>query len=182
MSLKDIRPSSQWTVIGSGAALPPPVIPQRFLSGAITVPIAVAAGLVASGPTLSGAVSVPIATVAGTVIGGRALTGAVTAPIAVVDGDATVEDQEAFVITLSAFIDPSGENTTAMLTAPSGKTTGDFEAGRIQDDENPADSVDLGEDKYTEYEWCIEATDAAEDDADYEFRVTDNGTPLDSYL
>jgi hypothetical protein len=61
----------------------------------------------------------------------------------------------------SANITASGDNTTAQLTAPNGKTTGDFSAGRMQDDENPADAVDLAADKYTEYEWCIQLTNDA---------------------
>lgn len=87
------------------------------------------------------------------------------------------------VIRLAAsdYITAGGENTTAQLTAPSGKTTADFTAGRIQDDENPADAVDLGADQYTELEWSIEATDAAELGDVYEFRVTANGVPLTTY-
>ncbi len=72
----------------------------------------------------------------------------------------------------SANIVASGENTTAQLTPPATKDTGDFQAGHIQDDENPADAIDLVSDKYTEVEWCIKATDAAEVDATYEFRIT----------
>jgi hypothetical protein len=77
----------------------------------------------------------------------------------------------AFRLKASANIAASGEATTAQLTAPTGKTTGDFQAGRIQDDENPADSIDLAPDTYTELEWCIEATADAEDGETYEFRV-----------
>jgi hypothetical protein len=46
------------------------------------------------------------------------------------------------------------------------------QAGRIQDDENPADAIDLTADKYTEVEFCIKATDTAEEGATYEFRIT----------
>jgi len=79
---------------------------------------------------------------------------------------------EAFILVGSPYIVASGENTTAQLTPPGAKTTGDFQAGRIQDDENPTDLVDLGEDKYTEIEFCIQATNEAEVGATYEFRVT----------
>ena len=92
----------------------------------------------------------------------------------------TVHRANAFTMSASANIAASGANTTAQLTAPSGKTTGDFDAGRIQDDENPADSVNITADDYTEMEWSIEAgTDARE--VAYRFRVTDNGTALDTY-
>src|SRR5210317_825805 len=85
-----------------------------------------------------------------------------------------------WVLKASSNIVASGENTTAQLAAPSGKTTADFLAGRIQDDENPADSVNLGTDEYTEYEWCIEL-EAGSDRTAYSFRATVAGTVLDTY-
>ena len=73
-------------------------------------------------------------------------------------------------------------STTAQLTAPDGKSSGsDFQAGKISDDTNPMPAVDLGSGKYTELEWCLIATDAAQEDDIYEFRVTVNGTALDTY-
>jgi hypothetical protein len=78
---------------------------------------------------------------------------------------------EAFTIVSSSFIAASGEETTAQLTAPSGKSTSDFDAGRIQDDENPADSVTVSADDYTEMEWTLQANSAAVDGAVYQFRV-----------
>jgi len=72
----------------------------------------------------------------------------------------------------STYIGDSGADTTHQLTPPGVKTTDDFQTGRIQDDENPCDSIDLGDGKYTELEWCIQASDDAEVDAIYEFRVT----------
>ncbi len=77
-----------------------------------------------------------------------------------------------FVLVGSTYIVASGENTTGQLTSPAGKDGTYFQAGRIQDDENPADAIDLASDKYTEIEWCIKATDEAEVDATYEFRIT----------
>ena len=78
-----------------------------------------------------------------------------------------------FVLGASSYITASGENTTAQLTAPAGKTSGaDFQAGRIQDDENPCDDINLGEGKYTEVEFCIQATSDAEVGETYEFRIT----------
>lgn len=81
----------------------------------------------------------------------------------------------------SSNITASGEATTAQLTAPSGKTTDDFDAGRMQDDENPADSVDISSDGYTELEWSLQATALASVEQVYQFRVTANGTALDTY-
>jgi len=84
-------------------------------------------------------------------------------------------------ISPSANITASGENTTARLTAPSGKTTGDFVAGRIADDENPLDDITLATTKYTEVAWVLNAQSPAANTDVYEFRVTDNGTPLNTY-
>ncbi len=77
----------------------------------------------------------------------------------------------AIVVSPSSQITASGENTTARLTAPSGKSTSDFDAGRIQDDENPADSVTVSVDDYTEMEWCLMANTAAADGGIYQFRA-----------
>lgn len=93
------------------------------------------------------------------------------------------EDQPEIIITPSQFIAASGENTTAQLTAPSGKTTGNFSVGRIQDDENPSDAVDITNDGYTELEWCFRLSDIAQVGDIYQFRVTKgaSGTELDTY-
>lgn len=93
----------------------------------------------------------------------------------------TVHREQAWVMSASVSIAVSGENTTARLTAPAGKSSGtDFVAGRIQDDENPADAVDITSVDYTEMAWSIEAKPAART-VSYSFRVTANGTPLDTY-
>lgn len=90
--------------------------------------------------------------------------------------------QPAILMSASSNITASGENTTAQLTAPSGKTTSDFVAGRMQDDENPADSVDITADDYTEMEWSLTADSNIVTDGElYQFRVTNNGTPIDTY-
>ena len=81
----------------------------------------------------------------------------------------------------SSNIAASGENTTVQLSAPAGKSTSDFVAGRMQDDENPADAVDITADDYTELEWCLTATAAASVGNVYQFRVTSAGTALDTY-
>ncbi len=76
----------------------------------------------------------------------------------------------------------NGAATTAQLTAPSGKTAGaDFQAGTINESSNPAAALNLTTGKYTELEWCLEATDDAIDAAEYEFRVTYDGVALDTY-
>lgn len=86
----------------------------------------------------------------------------------------------AFAISASGNI-TDGEATTARLTPPSGKTTADFTAGRISDVSNPAASVDIGNNQYTEMAWCLQATAQAVNAAVYEFRITAAGTPLNTY-
>lgn len=52
----------------------------------------------------------------------------------------------------------------------------------MQDDENPADAIDLAADKYTELEWSLQAVNGVALNAEvYEFRVTLNGVPMDTY-
>jgi hypothetical protein len=89
----------------------------------------------------------------------------------------------AIILAGSTHITAGGENTAASrLAPPSGKTTSDFGLGRIQDDENPADAVDLTSGQYTELEWCIKAVSGvALDTEQYEFQVTAAGTALDTY-
>lgn len=86
------------------------------------------------------------------------------------------------LLATSPNIGASGEATTALMTPPSGKTTGDFIAGRIQDDENPTDSIDLGTNQYTEVEWPVQfvETEVTNNEV-YQFRVTRNGSVLDTY-
>lgn len=85
------------------------------------------------------------------------------------------------LVSPSANITASGDNTTALLTAPSGKTTSDFDAGRMVDDENPSDAVDITADDYTELEWSLMASTTVADSTAYDLRVTANGTALDTY-
>lgn len=92
----------------------------------------------------------------------------------------TVHRAEAFQMSLSGNIATGGENTTFQLTAPATKSTTDFVAGRIQDDENPADAVNITTDDYTELEWCFDGLINARD-VQYSFRVTIEGTELDTY-
>jgi len=77
------------------------------------------------------------------------------------------------------FVD--GAATTPRLTPPSGKTVANFTSGKINETSNPATAIDIGSNGYTEIEWCLKASDNAEDGATYEFRITNNGTPIDAY-
>jgi len=74
-----------------------------------------------------------------------------------------------FVLSLSDnFID--GAATTYQLAAPSGKSTTDFDAGKIHESSNPADAVDITADDYTEIEFCFQATSHASE-VSYDFRI-----------
>ncbi len=77
----------------------------------------------------------------------------------------------------SSHITASGENTTEQLTT----TTGTFVGGRISDDENPADAVDVGE-GVREDEFSIRLTGNAVGGVVYELRlVLSDGTAFDTY-
>lgn len=89
-------------------------------------------------------------------------------------------NNELYVAT-SANIAAGGEATTARLTAPSGKTTADFVAGRRWDDENGADSIDVTTDDYTEVEWCLQAQSPAANGDYFDFRVYAGAAALDTY-
>jgi hypothetical protein len=84
-------------------------------------------------------------------------------------------------ITTSANIADTGEATTARLTAPASKTTGDFDTGRRWDAENGTDSTDITTDNYSEFEWLValSATPVASDY--YDFRVYAGSSALDTY-
>jgi len=97
--------------------------------------------------------------------------------LAAIDVTLTVTYPDAFIISASDDITASGEDTTVQLTAPA---SGTFVAGRIQDDENPADTVDITTDNYTELEWCIKATSESSE-VSYDFRVTVEGVVIDTY-
>lgn len=86
----------------------------------------------------------------------------------------------AFVITTSANV-TEGASTTAQLTAPAGKTTGDFDAGKISETSNPITSIDITQDNYTELEFVIKSTQYASAQQQYQFRITVDGTPIETY-
>ena len=92
----------------------------------------------------------------------------------------TVHRKVAFILSATVNVPDGGEATTALLTAPAGKTSGaNFDTGRRWDDENGTDTLDHGDDDYTEYEWWFEAT--ADASGQYEFRVVIEDTPLTTY-
>jgi hypothetical protein len=105
----------------------------------------------------------------------------IIARYAVIDLSQLIEtsSNEIYVST-SSNVTAGGEATTARLTAPSGKTTGDFTTGRRWDDENGDDSIDIASDEYTELEWVITTQDLETDDY-IEFRVYDGDDALDTY-
>lgn len=86
-------------------------------------------------------------------------------------------------LSLSNYIAASAASTTtAQLTAPTGKTTASSTVGRISDDTNPLPSISLSENYYTEVEWSIAASSTYASVGDlFEFRVTKNGTALETY-
>lgn len=78
----------------------------------------------------------------------------------------------AFTDSLSANITAGGADaTTARLTAPAGKSTGDFDAGRRVDDSATTPAATTTASDYTEHEWALEATAAAVTSSTYQFRV-----------
>lgn len=89
-------------------------------------------------------------------------------------------DTPAFSLALSSNF-TNGATTTFQLAAPAGKTTSDFQSGIISESSNPITGFNFTSGKYTELEWCLEATTDAENAAQYEFRVTYNGVALDTY-
>lgn len=87
---------------------------------------------------------------------------------------------EVYVAT-SANVTAGGEATTAQLSAPSGKSTSDFVTGRMWDNENGTDSIDITADDYTELEWCLQAQSPAVNTDYFDFRVYAGGSALASY-
>jgi hypothetical protein len=69
------------------------------------------------------------------------------------------------------------EVTTPQLTAP----TGSFRAGQCLESSNPGDQISLLSNEYTEIEFCMQAKTESEAGAQYEFQITDNGSPIGIY-
>lgn len=84
-------------------------------------------------------------------------------------------------VAASGNIAAGGEATTARLTAPSGKTTSNFTAGRRWDDENGTDTIDIASGNYTEVEWSLTTQSPAADTDYFDFRVYADGAVLDTY-
>lgn len=78
----------------------------------------------------------------------------------------------------TANISDTGAVTTAQLSIPGGKS---FTAGQINDLLNPAASVDIAANNYSEFEWDLIATTTASNGDIYTFRITKNGTAIDNY-
>jgi uncharacterized protein YjaG (DUF416 family) len=78
----------------------------------------------------------------------------------------------------STFIAASAAtSTTQRLTG----LTGTFTAGRISDDTNPLPSIDIGNNGNTEVEFVVKIASSVANGTQFKFRITDNGTPLDTY-
>lgn len=84
-------------------------------------------------------------------------------------------------ITTSANIAAGGENTTARLSAPSGKTTSDFATGRRWDDENGTDLIDIPTDDYSEFEWCVALKSGLANGDYFDMRVYAGDVALSPY-
>lgn len=84
-------------------------------------------------------------------------------------------------VSASSNVTAGGEATTVQLSAPSGKATSDFDTGRLWDDENGSDSIDITADDYTELEWSLRLQSPAVDADAYDFRVYAGSTALDTY-
>lgn len=84
-------------------------------------------------------------------------------------------------ISTSGNITAGGEDTTARLTAPSGKTTSDFVTGRRWDNENGTDTINITTDDYTEVEWCLTLRSGLTGGDYFDFRVYNADVALDTY-
>jgi hypothetical protein len=87
------------------------------------------------------------------------------------------------VLSASGNIATTGEDTTAQLTAPSGKTSGgNFSAGRLSEDTNPTTGKDFSSNQYTEDEWCLQAVSGVAVVGDtWQFRLSANGVAYNNY-
>ena len=74
------------------------------------------------------------------------------------------------------------DSTTAQLIPPTGKSSvTDFTIGKIQDDINPTQIIDIANDDYTELEWSIHVAPHITQGTVFEFRVTKSGIAFDNY-
>jgi hypothetical protein len=86
-------------------------------------------------------------------------------------------EQEVHLVDSTYIASGAATSTTQRLTG----LTGTFTAGRISDDTNPLPSIDIGNDGNTEVEFCVKIAASVTDGTQFKFRITDNGTPLDTY-
>jgi len=108
----------------------------------------------------------------------------VQSPISILVGQASETDiaqpirvVQPFEISLSSNVAAGGEATTDRLTGG-----GAHGGGRITDDQNPSNTVDLGDNESGEWAFVLKGTDVAEDGVQYSFRlVLDDDTELDTY-
>ena len=74
-----------------------------------------------------------------------------------------------------------GTPTSAVLTPPAGKTTSDFVAGQDLQTSVTGTAAGMGASSYTEMVWRVShVSGRAFHTFDYEYRVTYNGSPLDT--
>lgn len=85
-----------------------------------------------------------------------------------------------FMISPSANI-TNGEATTQQLSTPAGKTSGDFDPGVVEDTSNGATSTDLGNNGFSEFEFCVKFQAPATIGQFYDFRLFAGSSPLDTY-
>ena len=81
----------------------------------------------------------------------------------------------------SGNITAGGEDTTFQLAPPDTKATSDFVTGRMWDNENGVDTIDITTDDYTELERCLQAQAPAADGNIYQFREYAGINPFTTY-
>lgn len=68
-----------------------------------------------------------------------------------------------------------GDATTQQISS------GQFTAGKILESSNPGPALTLSQNRSTEYEWSLMLSNSAPLDTTYSFRITNNGTALNTY-
>ncbi|MEA3249154.1 MAG: hypothetical protein U9Q03_02245 [Patescibacteria group bacterium] len=90
----------------------------------------------------------------------------------------TIETTEHFAMYPSSNV-TNGEPTTNLAGVSDGNTN--FHPGVVMTNSSQTPEISLGVTEFTEVEYSVEATDYAQAQQAYCFRLTDAGTPLDSY-
>jgi len=151
---------------GAGAATLAPVA-QSAGAGTYADPTYTGAGAGTLGPIAQSAGT-------GTYAPGGEATGDGAGALAALTGTGAGSYSDTIILFDSTHIPSGGADTTARLDPPPGMTSGDFSAGRIEDVDNPTDSVGANEDGYTELEIAIQFLVSG----DWKFRLTRSGTPI----